>query len=53
MAIVKAVRQWSHYLTCQHFTQITNHRSVAFMFSNEKRTKIKNAKIQDSDLITQ
>ena len=36
MAIVEAVRKWSHYLTCQHFTLITDQRSVAFMFSNEK-----------------
>ena len=46
MAIVKAVQKWSHYLTRQHFTLITDQRSVAFMFSNEKWTKIKNAKIQ-------
>ena len=30
-----------------HFTLITVQRSVAFMFSNEKRTKIKNVKIQE------
>ena len=36
MAIVKAVQKWSHYLTRQHFTLITDQRSVAFMFSNEK-----------------
>ena len=46
IAIVEAVWKWNHYLTRQHFTQITNQRSVAFIFSNEKRTKIKNAKNQ-------
>ena len=40
IAIVEAVRKWGHYLTCQHFTQITDQRSVVFMFSNEKHTKI-------------
>ena len=47
IAIVEAVQKWSHYLTHQHFTLITDQRSVAFMFSNEQHTKIKNAKIQD------
>ena len=46
MIIVEAVREKSHYLTRQHFTVITDQRSVASMFSNEKRTKIQNAKIQ-------
>ena len=47
MAIVEAVRKGSHYLTHQHFTLITDQRSVAFMFSNEKHARIKNAKIQE------
>ena len=42
--IVKAVWKWSHYLTEQHFTLITDQRSVAFSFSNEKHSKIKKAK---------
>ena len=50
IAIVEAVQKWSHYLTCQHFTLVTDQRSVAFMFSNEKRTKIKSAKIQEWQL---
>ena len=50
MAIVEAVRKWSHYLTCQHFTLITDQRSVAFMFPNKKCTKIKNAKIHEWQL---
>ena len=45
-AIVKAVRKWSHLLSRQHFTLITDQRSVAFMLDNRKRTKIKNNKIQ-------
>ena len=47
MAVVEAIWKWSHYLTRQHFTLITDLRSVAFMFSNKKYTKIKNAKIQE------
>ena len=34
-------------MTRQHFTLITDQRSVTFMFSNEKCTKIKNVKIQE------
>ena len=45
-AIVEAVRKWSHLLSRQHFTLITDQRSVAFMLDNRKRTKIKNNKIQ-------
>ena len=45
--IMEAVRKWSHYLTRQHFTLITDQRSVAFMFSHVKYTKIKNVKIQE------
>ena len=47
IAIVEAVQKWTHYLTRQHFILITYQRSVAFMSSNENRTKIKNAKIQE------
>ena len=45
-AIIKAVRKWEHLLARQHFTIISDQRSVAFMFDNRKRTKIKNNKIQ-------
>ena len=45
-AIVEAVRKWSHLLSRQHFTLITDQRSIAFMLDNRKRTKIKNNKIQ-------
>ena len=50
MAIVEVVQKWSHYLTHQHFTLISYQRSVAFTFSNEKHTEIKNAKIQEWQL---
>ena len=46
-AIIEAVRKWSHLLSRQHFTLITDQRSVAFMFDNRRRTKIKNQKIQE------
>ena len=35
------MRKWQHFLAKQHFTLITNQRSVAFMFDNRKRTKVK------------
>ena len=50
IVFVETVWKWSHYLTRQHFTLITDQRSVAFMFSNEKHTKIKNAKILEWQL---
>ena len=43
-AIVEAVRQWLHYLLRRKFT-ITDQNSVAFMFGNSRRNKIKNDKI--------
>ena len=46
-AIIEAVRKWSHFLARQHFTLVTDQRSVAFMFDNRRRTKIKNNKIQE------
>lgn len=45
-AIIEAVRKWSHFLSCQTFTILTDQRSVAFMLDNTKRSKIKNDKIQ-------
>ena len=47
MAIIEAVRKWRHFFSSRHFTLVTDQRSVAFMFDNRKRTKIKNNKIQD------
>ena len=44
-AIVEAVRHWRHYLAGKRFTLLTDQRSVAFMFDNKQRGKIKNDKI--------
>ena len=44
-AIVEAVRRWSHYLLPRKFIIITDQNSVAFMFGNSRRNKIKNDKI--------
>ncbi len=41
-AIIEAVRHWRHYLTGRHFTITTDQRSVAYMFDNKQRGKIKN-----------
>ena len=46
MAIIEAVRKWRHLLLRNQFKLITDQRSVAFMFDNRKKTKIKNSKIQ-------
>ena len=45
-AIIDAVRKWTYFLSRQHFTLVTDQRSVSFMLDNRKRTKIKNNKIQ-------
>ena len=45
-AIIEAVRHWRHYLTGRHFTIKTDQRSVAYMFDNKQRGKIKNDKIK-------
>ena len=42
---VKAVRRWSHYSLPRKFIIITDQNSVAFMFGNARRNKIKNDKI--------
>lgn len=44
-AIVEALRKWRHYLVGKHFTLITDQRSVAFMFDNNRHGKVKNEKI--------
>ena len=44
-AIIEAVRRWSHLLIRQHFTLVTDQRSVAFMLDSRKKTKVKNNKI--------
>ena len=44
-AIVEALRKWKHYLLGNHFHLLTDQRSVAFMFDNQKLGKVKNEKI--------
>ena len=46
LAIIQAVRKWSHFLYGKKFALVTDHRSLAFMFDQTKRSKIKNAKIE-------
>ncbi|XP_065667658.1 uncharacterized protein LOC136087954 [Hydra vulgaris] len=46
VAIIEAVRKWQHLLLRNQFQLITDQRSLAFMFDNRKKTKIKNSKIQ-------
>ena len=43
---MEAVRKWSHYLYARPFTLITDQQSLAYMFDQTQRGKIKNAKIQ-------
>ena len=45
MAVVEAVKHWSHLLGKRKFTLITDQRSVAFMYDNKRKSKIKNTKI--------
>ena len=45
-AIIEAVRKWRHLLASQHFTLVTDQRSVAFILDNQKCSKVKNNKIQ-------
>ena len=45
LAIVEAVRKWSHYLIGRKFKLITDQRSVRFMYDCKNRGKIKNSKI--------
>ena len=44
-AIVESLRYWRHYLIGRHFEVFTDQRSVAFMFDQLHRSKIKNEKI--------
>ena len=44
-AIVEAFRKWTHYLTGVHFKLVTDQRSVAFMFDEVHKGKVKNDKI--------
>ena len=45
-AIIEAVRKWSHLLSRNTFTLVTDQRSVSFMFDSRRRTKMKNDKVQ-------
>lgn len=45
-AVIEAVRKWSHFLSGQHFTIVTDQKSVAFIMDNHRQSKIKNDKIQ-------
>ena len=45
-AIIEAVRKWAHFLHARAFTLVTDQQSIAFMLNQQKRSKIKTAKIQ-------
>ena len=45
-AIIESIRKWSHLLSRQIFTLVTDQRSVAFMLNSQRRSKIKNNKVQ-------
>ena len=45
-AIIESIRKWSHLLSRHTFTLVTDQRSVAFMLSSQRRSKIKNNKVQ-------
>ena len=45
-AVIEAGRKWSHLLSRNTFTLVTDQRSVAFMFDSRRCTKIKNDKVQ-------
>lgn len=49
LAIIEAVRKWKHLLSLHHFKLYTDARSVAFMYDNRKRTKVKNAKSMNGE----
>ncbi|XP_065678454.1 uncharacterized protein LOC136093395 [Hydra vulgaris] len=46
VAIIEAIQKWQHLLLRNPFKLITDQRSVAFMFDNRKKTKIKNKEIK-------
>ena len=45
-AIIESIRKWAHLLNRQTFTIITDQRSVAFILDSQRRTEIKNSKVQ-------
>ena len=46
VAIIDAVKKWSHYLHGKHFILLTDQRAVSYMFNPSRAGKIKNTKIQ-------
>ena len=44
-AIVEAINHWIHFLLGRHFTLITDHKSVSYMYDYKSSSKIKNDKI--------
>jgi len=45
-SIVEAVRKWSNYLYVRPFTSITDQQSLAYIFNQTQRGKIKNSGIE-------
>ena len=45
-AIIEAVQKWAHFLHARAFTLVTDQQSIAFRLNQRKKSKIKNAKIQ-------
>ena len=46
VAIIDAIRKWSHYLYPKRFRLVTDQRAVSFLFNPQRLGKIKNTKIQ-------
>ena len=46
LAIMEAVRRWSHYLHCKRFDLVTDQRALSFILSKSHKGKVKNNKIQ-------
>jgi len=44
-AVIEAPHKWFQFLIGRHFTLITDQRSVAFMFDQKNRSKIKTTKL--------
>ena len=44
-AVIESIRHWRHFLTGKHFILKTDQKSVAFMFNQKLKGKIKNDKI--------
>nr|VZI04387.1 unnamed protein product [Spirometra erinaceieuropaei] len=44
-AAAEYIRKWKHFSLCHHFKLITDQRSVALIFGNQQKGKVKNDKI--------